>query len=61
LEKNALFFSATSPKRIFPPLFNRYEGNANAFGNRINNAVRTFPATGRRVRTDLSAMLFLWM
>ncbi len=46
-------------ERIFPPLFNRYEGAANAFGNHIDNAVRTFGATGQRVRTDLSATLFL--
>jgi PKHD-type hydroxylase len=59
LEKSALFFSAALPKRIFPPLFNRYEGNANAFGNHIDNAVRTIPGTGQRVRTDLSATLFL--
>lgn len=59
LEKSALFFSAALPKRIFPPLFNRYEGNANAFGNHIDNAMRTIPGTGQRVRTDLSATLFL--
>lgn len=59
LERHALFFAAALPKRIFPPLFNRYEGAANAFGNHIDNAVRTVPATGQRVRTDLSATLFL--
>jgi len=59
LSKSALFFTAALPKRIFPPLFNRYEGAANAFGNHIDNAVRTIAATGERVRTDLSATLFL--
>lgn len=59
LDRSALFFSAALPKRIFPPLFNRYGGSANAFGNHIDNAVRTAEATGRRVRTDLSATLFL--
>ncbi|WP_245549439.1 MULTISPECIES: hypothetical protein [Methylomicrobium] len=29
--------SAALPKRIFPPLFNRYEGAYNAFGNHIDN------------------------
>jgi PKHD-type hydroxylase len=59
LERHALFFVAALPKRIYPPLFNRYEGSANAFGNHVDNAVRTVPATGQRVRTDLSATLFL--
>ncbi len=59
LERHALFFAAALPKRIYPPLFNRYEGGANAFGNHIDNAVRTVHATGERVRTDLSATLFL--
>lgn len=59
LDCNALFFAAALPRRIFPPLFNRYGGAANAFGNHIDNAVRTFGATGQRVRTDLSATLFL--
>jgi PKHD-type hydroxylase len=59
LERHSQFFAASLPKRIFPPLFNRYEGAANAFGNHIDNAVRTIHATGQRVRTDLSATLFL--
>jgi PKHD-type hydroxylase len=59
LERHPLFFAAALPKRIFPPLFNRYEGAANAFGNHIDNAVRTVSGTGQRVRTDLSATLFL--
>ncbi len=59
LERSALFFTAALPKRIFPPLFNRYEGEANAFGNHVDNAVRVVAATGERLRTDLSATLFL--
>ncbi|MBX9964701.1 MAG: Fe2+-dependent dioxygenase [Burkholderiales bacterium] len=59
LGKSALFFSAALPKRIYPPLFNRYEGAANSFGNHVDNAVRTFAPTGENVRTDLSATLFL--
>lgn len=58
LDESALFFSGALPKKIFPPLFNRYEGEANHFGNHIDNAVR-FSAAGARVRTDLSATLFL--
>jgi PKHD-type hydroxylase len=59
LEKSALFFSAALPKQIFPPLFNRYQGANNAFGNHIDNAIRATPTTGQRIRTDLSATLFL--
>ncbi len=59
LGHSALFFSAALPKRIFPPLFNRYEGTTNAFGSHVDNAVRTFAANSEHVRTDLSATLFL--
>ena len=59
LEKNALLFAAALPKRIFPPLFNCYTGEANSFGDHIDNAVRTIRGTAERMRTDLSATLFL--
>jgi len=59
LSRSALFFTAALPRTIYPPLFNRYGGTANAFGNHVDNAVRTIAATGARVRTDLSATLFL--
>jgi PKHD-type hydroxylase len=59
LGKSALFITGALPKKTFPPLFNRYDGAANAFGSHIDNAVRTSPITGAWVRTDLSATLFL--
>lgn len=59
LARSALFITGALPKKTFPPLFNRYDGTANAFGNHIDNAVRTSPVTGAWVRTDLSATLFL--
>jgi PKHD-type hydroxylase len=59
LKSNALFFSAALPRRIFPPLFNRYEGEHNLFGNHVDNAIRTSTVTGAWVRTDLSVTLFL--
>ena len=60
LERSPLFFSAALPKRVFPPLFNRYAGDANVFGSHVDNAVRFLPADrGTRVRTDVSATLFL--
>lgn len=60
LNRNPLFMSAVLPKKIFPPLFNRYdaEGEMN-FGSHVDNAVRTVPGTGIRVRTDVSSTLFL--
>ena len=58
LERNALFMAAALPARVFPPLFNRYESGMN-FGAHVDNAVRQVTGTGRRIRTDLSATLFL--
>jgi PKHD-type hydroxylase len=59
LGRNALFFTAALPKRIYPPLFNCYTGATNAFGNHVDNAMRMHVASGVRVRTDLAATLFL--
>lgn len=60
LNRHATFFSAALPRRVYPPLFNRYGGAANAFGNHVDNAVRFIPGTlGERVRTDISCTLFL--
>jgi PKHD-type hydroxylase len=58
LSKSALFFTAALPRKIYPPLFNRYEGSANSFGSHVDNAVRTHAASATHVRTDLSATLF---
>jgi len=57
LERNPLFMSAALPLKVFPPLFNRYEGGQ-SFGNHVDNAIRQVPGTPHRVRTDLSATLF---
>jgi PKHD-type hydroxylase len=56
---SALFYTAALPKKIFPPLFNCYSGTSNSFGKHVDNAMRTHVATGYRVRSDLSATLFL--
>ena len=58
LDKNPLFISAALPLRILPPLFNRYEGGQ-AYGGHIDGAVRPVAGTPYRVRTDLSATVFL--
>jgi PKHD-type hydroxylase len=58
LERNALFITAALPSRVFPPLFNRYcEGES--FGTHVDNAIRQISGTPLRMRTDLSATLFL--
>jgi PKHD-type hydroxylase len=59
LEKHPLFFSATLPKRVLPPLFNRYAGASNAYGSHVDQAVRYVPGSAQRVRTDISCTLFL--
>ncbi|HVH29981.1 MAG TPA: Fe2+-dependent dioxygenase [Vicinamibacterales bacterium] len=58
LQKHSLFLAAALPLRVFPPLFNRYE-KGQSFGNHVDNAIRQISGTGHRIRTDLSATLFL--
>ncbi len=58
LSRNALFFSAALPKKIYPPLFNQYREGMD-FGAHIDNAVRTHAVTGLHVRTDISCTLFI--
>lgn len=59
LARNPLFVTGALPKTVYPPLFNRYGGDSNAFGDHIDNAVRTHAATAKHVRTDISCTLFL--
>ncbi|HEV8313650.1 MAG TPA: Fe2+-dependent dioxygenase [Burkholderiaceae bacterium] len=58
LERHPLFISAVLPARVYPPLFNRYEGGER-FGNHVDNALRLMPGSAERLRTDVSATLFL--
>ena len=58
LQQNPLFIAAALPLKVFPPLFNRYAGGQ-AFGTHVDNAIRQVRGTGHRIRTDLSATLFL--
>jgi len=58
LQRSPLFLAAALPMRVFPPLFNRYEVGQ-SFGNHVDNAIRQNAASGHRIRTDLSATLFL--
>ena len=58
LDKNESFISAALPLRVLPPLFNRYT-DGRSYGGHIDGAVRPIAGTPFRVRTDLSATLFL--
>jgi len=58
LGRSQLFFSAALPKQVFPPLFNRYREGM-TFGSHVDGAIRTHAPSRVRMRTDLSATLFL--
>lgn len=58
LEKNPTFVAAALPLKVLPPLFNRYVVG-HAYGPHIDGAIRPIAGTHHRVRTDLSATLFL--
>jgi len=58
LERHPLFISAALPNRIYPPMFNRYQGGMH-FGNHVDGSIRLLPGTAQKIRTDLSATLFL--
>ena len=58
LERHPLFISATLPNRVYPPMFNRYQGGMH-FGSHVDGSVRLVPGSGAKFRTDVSATLFL--
>ena len=58
LETNPLFISAVLPNVIYPPMFNRY-GEGMKFGPHVDGSVRLHPHNGSKLRTDVSATLFL--
>ncbi|MES2552191.1 MAG: Fe2+-dependent dioxygenase [Pseudomonadota bacterium] len=55
---NPLFISAALPLKVFPPLFNRYQGGQE-FATHVDNAIRHLRGTNFRIRSDLSVTLFL--
>ena len=60
LAANGLFMSAALPHRVFPPLFNRYDADGgHGFDKHVDNAVRYLPDGSGKIRTDLSATVFL--
>jgi PKHD-type hydroxylase len=58
VERNPLVLSAALPARFYPPMFSRYRGGQ-TFGAHVDNAVRLHSDRVTRMRTDLSATLFL--
>src|ERR1700753_3123592 len=58
LARSSRFMSAALPWRVFPPMFNSYSGGQ-TFGTHVDTAIRQLATTGQRIRTDLSATLFL--
>jgi PKHD-type hydroxylase len=58
LGQNPQFTSAALPLKVVPPLFNRYAGGQ-AYGSHVDGGIRPVAGTNARVRTDLSATLFL--
>ena len=58
LGRSATFVAAALPLKVFPPLFNRYAGGQD-FGLHVDNALRVQRGSDFRIRSDLSATLFL--
>jgi PKHD-type hydroxylase len=58
IARSPVFMSAALPLRVYPPMFNSYSGGQ-TFGTHVDTAIRQVPVTGQRIRTDLSATLFL--
>ena len=58
LATSPLFVAVALPLKIYPPLFNRY-GEGESFGDHVDSAIRIRPASDFRIRSDLSATLFL--
>jgi PKHD-type hydroxylase len=58
LERHPLFISAALPNRVYPPLFNRYQGGMH-FGSHVDGAIRVVAGRAQKVRTDISVTVFL--
>jgi PKHD-type hydroxylase len=58
LAASPLFVAAALPLKVYPPLFNRY-GEGQSFGDHVDSAIRIRAGSDFRIRSDLSATLFL--
>ncbi|MGB3931840.1 MAG: Fe2+-dependent dioxygenase [Sphingobium sp.] len=59
LARTPRFIAAALPLKVLPPRFNLYAGQQGAYGRHIDSAVFSAPGSPERVRSDLSATLFL--
>lgn len=57
IQRHPLFVAGALPAKIFPPLFNCYQGGQ-SFGLHVDNSMRMDHQRGEYLRTDLSATLF---
>ncbi|HWK34982.1 Fe2+-dependent dioxygenase [Sphingomonas sp.] len=58
LGRSPLFIAAALPLKVYPPLFNRY-GVGETFDTHVDSAIRIQRGSDFRIRSDLSATLFL--
>jgi PKHD-type hydroxylase len=58
LEQHPLFMSYALPRQVVPPLFNAYSGGEE-YEAHIDGAIRPVAGHSLRIRTDISATLFL--
>jgi len=58
LAASPLFVASALPLKVYPPLFNRY-GEGEDFGDHVDSAIRIRRGSDFRIRSDLSATLFL--
>ena len=55
VSNNQQFFTTVYPKRLFPPIFNRYEAGM-SYGKHVDNALMQMP---QPIRTDVAFTLFI--
>ena len=58
LGRNPLFVSASLAEKIFPPVFNLYQGGGH-YGLHVDSALMRVPGADITIRSDLSATIFL--
>ncbi|PRD37541.1 UNVERIFIED_CONTAM: PKHD-type hydroxylase [Trichonephila clavipes] len=58
LGESQRFMAAALPYKVVPPRFNRYEGGG-SYGDHVDSAVMGVPGSAHKIRTDISATLFL--
>ncbi|HJQ16351.1 MAG TPA: Fe2+-dependent dioxygenase [Allosphingosinicella sp.] len=58
LGRSPLFIAGALPLKVFPPLFNSYCAG-DGFGAHVDNAIRIRRGSDFRIRSDLSATVFL--